>query len=51
MSRAVNQQNILQQRGMTIGTMSPALREGLMRIGATQAEEWVEPRRATRASA
>jgi TRAP-type C4-dicarboxylate transport system substrate-binding protein len=39
---AVSQQNILQQRGMTIGTMSPALRDGLMRIGATQTQEWVE---------
>jgi TRAP-type C4-dicarboxylate transport system substrate-binding protein len=38
---AVNQQNTLQQRGMTIGTPTPALMQGLMRIGATQADEWV----------
>jgi TRAP-type C4-dicarboxylate transport system substrate-binding protein len=40
-TETVSQQNILQQRGMTIGTASPALMQGLMRIGATQAEEWV----------
>jgi len=39
---AVNQQNILQQRGMTIATPTPALMQGLARIGATQAQEWVE---------
>jgi TRAP-type C4-dicarboxylate transport system substrate-binding protein len=38
---AVSQQNVLQSRGMTIGTATPALMEGLMRIGATQADEWV----------
>ena len=40
-TETVNQQNILQQRGMTIGTASPALMQGLMRIGAIQADEWV----------
>lgn len=40
-TETVNQQNILQQRGMTIGTATPALMQGLMRIGATQADEWV----------
>jgi TRAP-type C4-dicarboxylate transport system substrate-binding protein len=39
---ATSAQNTLQSRGMTIGTMSPALRDGLMRVGATQATEWVE---------
>ena len=40
-TEAVERQNILQQRGMTIGTPTPALMEGLARIGATQAEEWM----------
>ena len=34
-------QNTLAQHGMTIGTPSPALMEGLIRIGITQADEWV----------
>ena len=37
----VEQQAILAQRGMTVATPSPALMEGLARIGATQADEWV----------
>jgi TRAP-type C4-dicarboxylate transport system substrate-binding protein len=40
-TETVNQQNILAQRGMTIGTPTPALMEGLARIGATQADEWI----------
>ncbi len=40
-TETVNQQNTLQQRGMTIGTPTPALMQGLARIGATQADEWV----------
>jgi TRAP-type C4-dicarboxylate transport system substrate-binding protein len=40
-TETVNQQNILAQRGMTIGTPTPALMQGLARIGATQADEWV----------
>jgi TRAP-type C4-dicarboxylate transport system substrate-binding protein len=40
-TETVERQNILQQRGMTIGTPTPALMQGLARIGATQAEEWV----------
>jgi len=38
---SVEQQNILGQHGMTVATASPALMQGLMRIGATQADEWV----------
>jgi TRAP-type C4-dicarboxylate transport system substrate-binding protein len=37
----VERQNMLASRGMTIGTPSPALMQGLARIGATQADEWV----------
>ena len=37
----VERQNMLGSRGMTIGTPSPALMQGLARIGATQADEWV----------
>ncbi|MEO3472823.1 TRAP transporter substrate-binding protein [Roseomonas sp. CAU 1739] len=40
-SETVSQQAILAQRGMTVAAASPALMQGLMRIGATQAEEWV----------
>jgi TRAP-type C4-dicarboxylate transport system substrate-binding protein len=40
-TETVNQQNILAQRGMTVGTPTPALMQGLARIGATQADEWV----------
>jgi TRAP-type C4-dicarboxylate transport system substrate-binding protein len=40
-TETVNQQNVLQQRGMTIGTPTPALMEGLARIGRIQADEWV----------
>jgi TRAP-type C4-dicarboxylate transport system substrate-binding protein len=40
-TETVNQQNILAQRGMTIGTPTPALMEGLARIGTTQADEWI----------
>ncbi len=40
-TETVAQQAILAQRGMTIGTPTPALMDGLARIGATQAEEWV----------
>lgn len=40
-AETVSQQAILGQRGMTIGTPSPALVQGLARIGATQADEWV----------
>ncbi len=40
-SETVTQQNILAQRGMTIGMPTPALMEGLARIGRTQADEWV----------
>lgn len=34
-------ESVLAQRGMTIGTPTPALMEGLVRIGATQTDEWV----------
>lgn len=34
-------QNALAQHGMTIGTPSPALMQGLVRIGDTLADEWV----------
>ncbi|MBR0651735.1 TRAP transporter substrate-binding protein [Roseomonas terrae] len=37
----VSQQAMLAQRGMTVSTPSPALMEGLARIGAMQADEWV----------
>jgi len=37
----VERQNMLAARGMTIGTPTPALMQGLARIGATQADEWV----------
>ncbi|MFM7420202.1 MAG: TRAP transporter substrate-binding protein DctP, partial [Alphaproteobacteria bacterium] len=37
----VERQNMLGSRGMTIGTPTPALMQGLARIGATQADEWV----------
>ncbi len=40
-TETVSQQNVLQQRGMTIGTPTPTLMEGLARIGRTQADEWV----------
>lgn len=40
-TETVNQQNTLAQRGMIIGTPTPALMEGLARIGRTQADEWV----------
>jgi TRAP-type C4-dicarboxylate transport system substrate-binding protein len=38
---AVERQNMLASRGMTIGTPTPTLMQGLARIGATQADEWV----------
>ena len=37
----VEQQNVLAQRGMTVATASPALMQGLMRVGATQTDEWM----------
>ena len=40
-TETISQQNTLAARGMTIGTPTPALMQGLARIGATQAEEWV----------
>lgn len=40
-TETVNQQATLAQRGMTVQEATPALMQGLMRIGATQAEEWV----------
>jgi TRAP-type C4-dicarboxylate transport system substrate-binding protein len=40
-TEAIERQNILAQRGMTIGTPTPALMEGLARIGQTMAEEWI----------
>jgi TRAP-type C4-dicarboxylate transport system substrate-binding protein len=40
-AETVSQQAILGQRGMTIGTPTPALMQGLAQIGATQADEWV----------
>jgi TRAP-type C4-dicarboxylate transport system substrate-binding protein len=40
-SETIERQNVLQQRGMTIATPTPALMEGLAKIGATMAEEWI----------
>ena len=40
-TETISQQNTLAARGMTIGTPTPALMQGLARIGATQADEWV----------
>jgi len=40
-SETIERQNMLQQRGMTIATPTPALMEGLAKIGATMAEEWI----------
>ena len=40
-AETVSQQATLAARGMTIGTPTPALMQGLARIGATQADEWV----------
>lgn len=40
-AETISQQNTLAARGMTIGTPTPALMQGLARIGATQADEWV----------
>ncbi|NMJ42611.1 TRAP transporter substrate-binding protein [Roseomonas sp. JC162] len=40
-TEAVSQQATLAQRGMTVQDASPTLMQGLMRIGATQADEWV----------
>jgi TRAP-type C4-dicarboxylate transport system substrate-binding protein len=37
----VERQNMLASRGMTVSTPSAALMQGLARIGATQADEWV----------
>ncbi len=40
-AETISQQNTLAARAMTIGTPTPALMQGLARIGATQADEWV----------
>ena len=40
-TETISQQNTLAARGMTIGTPTPALMQGLARIGAMQADEWV----------
>ncbi len=40
-TETTERQNMLASRGMTIGTPTPALMQGLARIGATMVDEWL----------